>query len=188
MDREIADFAANIVKLKQVARKGWVSQVGVAAPESVADHSFGCAVLAMCLGDLKGLDTEKLIRLALLHDLHEVLIGDYDAFDKQQIGVAQAKQNQQQAINDVFAALPEAIREGYVSLAEEYLHQETPEAKLVKQIDKLDMIMQALQYEKQGYDNSKLQVFWDSVGGTLTDPDLKAIFALLKESKNNGVF
>lgn len=152
-------------------------------PESVADHSFGCAVLAMCLSDLRGLDTEKLMRLALLHDLHEALIGDYDSFDKQRIGEVQAKKNQQQAINDVFAALPEAIRESYVSLAEEYLRQETPEAKLVKQIDKLEMIMQALQYEKQGYDGSKLQVFWDSVEGTLTDPDLKIVLELLKEQR-----
>ena len=38
--------------------------------------------------------------------LHEALIGDYDYFDKQRIGIEQAKKNQEQAINDVFAALP----------------------------------------------------------------------------------
>ena len=68
MNNRFVDFAENVSKLKRIARKGWVSQVGVEKPESVADHSFACAILAMCLGDLKGLDTEKLIRLALLHD------------------------------------------------------------------------------------------------------------------------
>ncbi len=187
MRRELVAFAENVGKLKRVPRKGWVSQVGIEAPESVADHSFGCAVLAMCLGDLKGLDMEKLLRLALLHDLHEALIGDYDAFDKQRIGDAQAKKNQQQSIKDVFAALPQAISEKYVRLAEEYLRQETPEARLVKQIDKLEMVLQALQYEKEGYDRGKLQAFWDGVEGALPDPDLKAVFELLKKKRCRSV-
>jgi putative hydrolase of HD superfamily len=184
MHHELVDFAENIAKLKCVVRKGWISQVGVIKPESVADHSFGCTVLAMVLGDLKGLDTEKLFRMALLHDLHEALIGDYDAFDKQRIGEVQAKQNQQQAINDVFKVLPEAIRDEYVQLATEYLNQKTPEARLVKQIDKLEMVLQAFEYEKQGYESNKLQVFWDTVESTLTDPDIKEIFNLLEKSKN----
>ena len=183
MNGTFFDIAEKVGKLKCVARKGWISQVGVEKPESVADHSFACAVLAMCLGDLKGLDTEKLIRLALLHDLHEALIGDYDYFDKQRIGTEQAKMNQEQAIKDVFAALPKVVREKYICLAEEYLRQETPEAKLVKQIDKLEMILQALQYEKQGYDRTKLQPFWNGVEGTITDPDLKTIFNLLNKER-----
>jgi len=187
VSRELVSFAKHVGELKRVVRKGWVSQVGIKVPESVADHSFGCAVLAMCLGDLKGLDTEKLMRLALLHDLHEALIGDYDAFDKQRIGDAQAKKNQQQAINDVFAALPQTLREKYVCLAEEYLRQETPEAQLVKQIDKIEMMLQALEYEKQGYDSGKLRVFWAGVEGNLPDPDLSAIFELLKKKRSKNV-
>lgn len=183
MYHEFVDFAKSVEELKKVVRKGWISQAGVDAPESVADHSFSCAVLAMCLGDLKGLDTEKLIRLTLLHDLHEVLIGDYDYFDKQRIGETQAKKNQQQAINKIFAALPEVVREKYVHLAKEYLRQKTVEAKLVKQIDKLEMVLQALQYEREGYDSNKLQVFWDSVEGSLTDPDIKLFFELLKKDR-----
>jgi putative hydrolases of HD superfamily len=183
MNNRFVDFAENVSKLKRIARKGWVSQVGVKSPESVADHSFACAVLAMCLGDLKGINTEKLIRLALLHDLHEALIGDYDHFDKQRIGTEQAKKNQEQAIKDVFAALPKAVHEKYICLAEEYIRQETPEAKLVKQIDKLEMILQALQYEKEGYDRTKLQPFWDGVEGTITDPDMKTIFNLLNKRR-----
>ena len=54
----------------------------------------------------------------------------------------------------------------------------------MKQIDKLEMIMQAFRYEKAGYDKPKLKSFWDSVEGTLTEPNLKAIFKLLKEERN----
>ena len=183
MRRGLMGFTENIIKLKKVPRKGWVSQVGVENPESVADHSFGCALLAMYLGDLKGLDTEKLVRLSLLHDFHEALIGDYDAFDKQRIGEEKAKKNQQKAISEVFAALPPQIREKYCDLSEEYLRQETPEAKLVKQIDKLEMVLQARDYEKQGYDRGKLQVFWEGVDGAIVDSDLEAIITRLKKQR-----
>lgn len=179
----LIDFAIKISELKCVVRKGWVSQVGIEMPESVADHSFACALLAMCLGDLKGLDTIKLIRLALLHDFHEALIGDYDYLDKQRIGIEQAKKNQQQAIKNTFIELPSGIRETYISLAEEYLRQETAEAKFVKQIDKLEMIIQALYYEKCGYDKEKFEPFWKSIEGTFTDSDMKIIFKLLNKER-----
>jgi putative hydrolase of HD superfamily len=184
MLREIVKFSHSVGKLKRVGRRGWISQVGVTTPESVADHSFRCAILAMCIGDLKGIDTNKLVRMALLHDAHEALIGDYDVFEKQRIGLDQAKKNQEQAIKEVFDGLPETVREKYVGLAEEYLRQETPESKLVKQIDQLEMIMQASEYEKEGYDKTKLQTFWNGVEGKLPDPDLKAIFELLRNESS----
>jgi len=183
MDDEFIDFAENVGKLKRVLRKGWISQVGIKSPESVADHSFACAVLAMCMGDLKGLNTEKLIRLALLHDLHEALIGDYDYFDKQRIGEEQAKKNQQQAIKDVFAVLPSKIRKKYIDLAQEYLQQKSPESQIVKQIDRIEMILQAFQYEQDGFDRQDLQTFWDGVEGSLSDPYLKTIFKLLNSRR-----
>ena len=90
MNDKFIDFAENVSKLERILVR-LVSQAGLEKPESVADHSFACAILAMCLGDLNGLNTKKLIRLALLHDIHEALIGDYDYFDKQRIGLKQAK-------------------------------------------------------------------------------------------------
>ncbi len=183
MHQEIAAFGKSVGKLKRVARKGWITGVGVKQPESVADHSFRCAVLAMCLGDLKGLDAEKLLRMALLHDVHEALIGDYDYFDKKEIGNREVKALEEKAIKQVFSALPEIIREEYVLLAEEYSLQETAEAKFARQIDQLEMVMQALEYEQEGYDRAKLQPFWDSVEKNLSDSDLKRIFELLKQKR-----
>jgi putative hydrolase of HD superfamily len=183
MIQEIANFCKQVGKLKRVSRKGWVSWAKVKRPESVADHSFRSAILAMCLSDLRGLDTEKMVRMALLHDVHEALIGDYDYFDKKKIGQDKVKEREEKAINKIFSVLPEAIREKYMLLADEYRRQETEDSNLVRQIDQIEMIMQALEYEKEGYDKSKLQAFWDNVRKKLKDHDLKMMFELLEKER-----
>jgi putative hydrolase of HD superfamily len=183
MIQEIVDFCKHAGKLKRISRKGWVSWVKVKQPESVADHSFRSAILAMCLSDLRGLDTEKMVRMALLHDVHEALIGDYDYFDKKKIGLDEVKERQEKAINSIFSVLPETIKGKYILLADEYRRQETEDANLVRQIDQIEMIMQALEYEKEGYDKTKLQVFWDDVRKNLKDHDLKMMFQLLEKER-----
>ncbi len=183
MHTEIINFVKNAGKLKLIDRKGWVSWVNIKNPETVADHSFRMAILTMCLSDLKGLNTEKLMRMTLLHDMHEALIGDYDYFDKQQINKNQLKEIEVKAINEVFHSLPQQLREEYTALALEYLLQESKEAKFLRQIDQLEMMMQALEYEKQGYSKQKLQAFWDNIEEKLQDPDVKEIFAQLKKER-----
>ena len=137
----------------------------------------------MCLSDLKGLNTEKMIRMALLHDVHEAMIGDYDHLDKKKIGLHEVKMREQKAINSIFSVLPEAIKGKYILLADEYRRQETKDASLVRQIDQIELIMQALEYEKEGYDKTKLQAFWNDVRKNLKDPDLKMMLKLLEKER-----
>jgi len=183
MIREIMNFCKSVGRLKRIGRKGWVSWAKVKRPESVADHSFRSALLAMCLSDMRGLDTEKMVRMALLHDVHEALIGDYDYFDKKRIGQNELDTREVTAINSVFSVLPQTIREKYVLLADEYHRQQTEDAKLIRDVDSIEMVMQALEYEEEGYDRDRLQTFWDSVGSRLKDPDLKKMFKLLEEDR-----
>ncbi len=178
MSSGILDFARVAGKLKKTKRTGWVSAVGVKSPESVADHTFRTAILAMCLGDLK-----KLVKMALLHDVHEALIGDLDRSDKAELGENELRIREKQAIEQVFSALPSRLRQEYAALSTEFLEQETEEAKLVRQIDQLEMVIQAEEYEREGYDRCKLQTFWDGVENRLEDNDLKLLFKLLKKEK-----
>ena len=60
--------------LKDVLRQGWVN-AGVEAPESVAAHSWGMAVLALKLCP-EELNLEHVLKLCLVHDLPEVIVGD----------------------------------------------------------------------------------------------------------------
>jgi len=182
MYEEITAFGRLAGELKRVRRKGWMTGVGVRQPESVADHVFRTAVLTMCVSDMKGLDTEKLVRMALLHDLHEAVMGDYDHAEKTAMGKDELERRERSAIQSMISRLPQPLQERYRRLAFEYLRQETKEAQFLRQLDRLEMIMQALEYERAGYDRERLQRFWDDVEGTFT-PEFQAVVDILKRER-----
>ena len=74
---KIVEFFESVNNLKWIERRGWVAKVNVKEPESVADHCYLTALVCMVLADLKGLNTGKAVRMALMHDLAESMIGDY---------------------------------------------------------------------------------------------------------------
>jgi Predicted hydrolases of HD superfamily len=73
----ILDFFKTAVNLKKIQRKGWKDKLSISNPESVADHSYSMAIMGMFISDLENYDTEKIIKMILLHDLAESEIGDY---------------------------------------------------------------------------------------------------------------
>ena len=180
----IVDFVRKIERLKKVERSGWKSWVGIENPESVAEHSFASAVLAMCIADLKGLDAQKLVLMLLLHDIHEEIIGDYDYFAKKRIEENELKKLEEEAIRKILEGLPEKLAENYLAIWTEFQEQKTIEAKIAKEIDHLEMIFQALEYENEGYNKDKLSVFWENAEEKFKDEDLKQIFQLLKKRRN----
>ena len=179
---KLFSFSECMGKLKVIKRSGWISHVGVTEPESVADHSFRCAILAMCIGDLINVDTEKLIRMLLLHDVQEALTGDYDSYAKKEIGIYKVKSQERTAIEDILSLLPPNLKRRYISLWEEYEDQMTFEAILANDIDKIEMVMQALEYEKEGYDSERLKAFWTEVQNEIKTPIIRDLFKLLREN------
>ena len=103
---DLYEFLEVVGKLKIMKRSGWISQVGINKPESVADHSFRCAILAMCIGDLLDLDSGKLIRMMLLHDIHEAKTSDFDSQSKRVIGNLEIKKREKDAIQEILSFLP----------------------------------------------------------------------------------
>src|SRR4051794_3581465 len=71
---------ADAGRLKRLKRSGWL-RVGLPDPESVADHSYRLAIMALLLGPRLGVDADRLVRLALLHDLAESRVGDLTLLD-----------------------------------------------------------------------------------------------------------
>lgn len=127
------DNLLEMLELKQLSRTGWVRS-GVENPESVAAHSWGMAVLALRLAP-KELNLERVLSLCLVHDLPEVRIGDLTPHDD----TSNKAELEHKAMSDM---APQ-----WLSLFEEYEAGETAEAKFVKQIDKLDMGLQAIMYQ-----------------------------------------
>ena len=143
-------------RLKRVKRTGWV-EAGVPDPESVADHSYRVALISMVLADSRSLDALKAVKMAILHDLPEVLTGDLTP-EQKAINYAAAEA---QAFQNAVACLSEGQRKQYTELFREYGAGDTPEAILVHTADRLDMVIQALEYEVEGVESSKLDRFWD---------------------------
>ena len=125
--------------------------------ESVAEHTFGVAVLALLIGDsVAGLDRGRLLAIALLHDFAEALLGDLPASARRLIGADVKRAAERRAIAELFAELP--ARDEYLALWEEYLAGASAEARLIKELDRVEMLAQALAYERAG--NRALDEFW----------------------------
>lgn len=152
-----------MTRLKAVPRMGWLLR-GVRDVESVAAHSFGVAFITMILADRareKGMDVdaEKAIRMALLHDMTESKTGDLPYtikkyFDKEALKLADEKV----ATEMLWRWSPPGG--SYLDLWREYEHRTSLEARIVKAADKIDLLFQALEYEKGGA--RSLDEFWES--------------------------
>lgn len=135
-------FVDAALDLKDVRRQGWVD-AGLEHPESVADHSYAAAVLAMLMSDQAGLDTERVVRMALLHDMAEGITGDITPGS---MDPAEKRRREQEAMRHILDCLPERLRDAYDSIWREYTSAQTPEARLVHDADRLDMGLQAHRY------------------------------------------
>jgi putative hydrolase of HD superfamily len=129
------DELKEILGLKNVLRAGWV-RAGIESPESVAAHSWGMSMLALKLAP-KELDLARVLSLCIVHDIPEVRVGDLTPHD-----------NTSTKAEDELNAMKEMAPE-WVGLFEEYEQGKTPEAKFVKQLDKLDMALQAEIYQSK---------------------------------------
>jgi len=159
-EKDILEFARTLGKLKTNKRTGWKIR-GISNCESVADHLFRAAVVGMVLSDIKKLDTEKILRMLFLHELEETVTGDIDALTKEKMNRAELRKLQIKALEKALSPLPKNIIKRYVSLWREVEEDKTLEAKFCKDIDKLEMMIQAYDYEKEDENNrEKLKVFW----------------------------
>ncbi len=130
-----------LLGLKEVLRTGWTRHP-IPRVESVADHSYGVMLLCWLLCP-EGLDRGRVLEIALLHDLAEVVTGDLTPAD----GVANEVKtsDERAALSDLLDGFPGAGRGGEWLL--EYQRQSSPEARFVKAVDKLDMALQSQIYE-----------------------------------------
>jgi putative hydrolases of HD superfamily len=156
---DLSLFFHSVLELKSIRRAGWVLKVQVEDAESVADHTFSMATIAMLLSDMLGLDTHKVIKMVLMHDLAESIVGDYMPGD---VTPRQKLAKEKKAMRLILSGLPKGIREEYGEIWLEYLHNSTKIARFVHRIDKLEMALQAYQYAKQGYADKLLSPFFES--------------------------
>jgi putative hydrolase of HD superfamily len=161
----LVDLFLEAATLKRLPRTGWLKR-GVPQVESVAEHSFGVAFVALALadllqdrGDLEGeLDLEKVLLMALIHDLAEVRLTDLPASAQRLLPGAVKSEAEAEAMDGLLTPLPSSGR--LKALWSEFEEQSSAEGRLVRDADKLEMMVQCLRYEQAG--SRGLDEFWMS--------------------------
>lgn len=169
--RSITDLWKTLYQLKLTPRTGWVDR-GIPAnqSESVADHSFFTMLIAWVVAhNDSSVDSNRVLQLALIHDAAEAIAGDIPPYDPADIpddpaerraffsvrlnrspeNAARKRVIEAEAAEQVMALLPESIRPTWQELWREYEQQQTPEAQLVKQVDRLEAFIQSRLYAEQ---------------------------------------
>ncbi len=146
METEIAKFLYEVGQLKRVKRSGWWI-AGVKDPESVAEHSFRTAGIAYLLAHLEGVDTAKAVLMALFHDLPEARTNDAHRIVRR---YANWKGVDQKALGEQSKRLPDELTKQVILLFEEFEREDSIEAKVVRDADLLECIVQAREYQVLG--------------------------------------
>lgn len=182
IDNDILSFYMKYNQLKNIYRQGWLKvRIGLDHAmkcESIADHSFSVALLALTIieKNMLNLDTFKCIKMAIIHELGEIYAGDYTPYDN--ITKEEKHIKEREAILQVLSSLDQD--NDFLELWEEFEEFETEEAKFIKNVDQLEFLLQACAY---GYD---AQYFKRSLT-KIVDPYCKEIaLSALETTKGNA--
>jgi putative hydrolase of HD superfamily len=147
VEKDITKFLYEMGQLKRVKRSGWWI-AGVKDPESVAEHSFRTAVIAYILAQLEGVNQEKVVSMALFHDMSEARTNDAHRIVRR---YANWEDVDKKAVGEQSKRLPGEMGKRMVTLFEEFEEEASLEAKVVRDSDLLECIVQAREYQALGY-------------------------------------
>jgi putative hydrolases of HD superfamily len=148
----VASFLFEMGHLKRVPRAGWLV-LGVPSPETIAEHSFRVGMVGMALAAIEGADVGHTAAMCLLHDAHETRIGDVPS-----VGRAYVTTAAPEAISaHQTSAMPDAAAKAFQELTAEFEAGQTIEAQVARDADKLETLLQAVEYQAQGHDTTAWQ-------------------------------
>lgn len=163
-------------EIKALKRSGWIKRE-VETPESDADHQWGVSFLVLLYAsEDKNLDLLKCLKLAVVHDIHEFISGDYTPDDE--------ITPEDRYLSEYAAVVKIAGRLNYpelVAMFEEFEAQETPEAKFVKSLDRLETACQAKFYDDNGKSSAPLMPeFGEYAKKKISDKRIKKLLSEIK--------
>lgn len=165
-------FLHVISQLKSTKRTGWLN-FHVDNPESIADHMYRMSIITM-LSTNNEIDKSRCAKIALVHDMAEAIVGDITPVD----GISKEEKHRREYSSIVYMTdlvkpyNPSAAKE-IVDLWLEYENIATPEARFVKDVDKFELLVQTLEYEKK-YKGTKDLSDFCSVYSSIKTPEVKA--------------
>ncbi len=159
MGNEFYQFFLFILNLKNINRSGWITKANIKQPESVAEHTFSLCIISMLFSDIFGFKTEKIIKMSLLHDLAETITGDYTP---EEITTEDKIIKERNAIKKILSLLPKKLRSKYMSVWKEYILNTSETSRIVHDLDKFEMLLQADMYLNNGISYESLKTFYES--------------------------
>ncbi|GAA3146199.1 HD domain-containing protein [Streptomyces rameus] len=165
----VARFLFEAGTLKNTKRSGWW-MAGVKDPETVADHSWRTALIATIIAQLEGADPARAAFLAVWHDSQETRTGDVNHLGKK---YTQGEADPRAITVDQVAGMPEGLADAIRALVGEYEAKESPEAICARDADKLECMIQGIEYRDQGYVNAQRWI--DNSRGRITTKSGQAL-------------
>lgn len=155
-NESLLDLALELQSLDRLPRAGYVLR-GVPEPESVTEHSWHVLFLVWALGrQIPEVDVGRAVEIALVHDLAELRVGDLPRTASRYFPPGAKAAAESAAMEEILAPLPAEARDLYA----EYQAAASPEARLVKACDKLQLMVKVAAYERWGAGG--LAEFWDN--------------------------
>ena len=173
----LLSFFRIVCNLKTIKRSGWIHKSNITSPESVADHSYSMCMMSMILAEIINLDTGHIMKMVIIHDLAESLVGDHmpDGISSEEKQLVEDK-----AMKKIISKLPNSLRKNYLNLWNEYNDNITVNAKFVHNMDKLEMALQAKEYEFEGYPKEVLQPFIKSATDYISKERFDLVIEILQ--------
>lgn len=154
--------------LKRGKRSGWWI-AGVKDPETIAEHSFRTAVIGAVLAMMEGADPARVALLCTFHDTQETRVGDIPWIGRRYL---EAASNEKVTADQVAHAHP-AVAEGIKAIVHDYETGDSLEVLVAHDADKLECVIQGIEYLEQGYRNA--QEWVDSTRAKLRTPSAQAL-------------
>lgn len=153
--RNLMRFFLLATQLKYKIRSGWNEthwNVSKQRLESVAEHVYGTCILALSIdSEFKtDLDINKVIKMLVLHEVGEVIIGDITPYDN--VTPEEKMQREHEAMKTVIGDL--VNKQEFLALLLEFDERKTKEAIFAHHCDKLEADIQAKIYQDMGCQNS----------------------------------
>jgi putative hydrolase of HD superfamily len=139
--KALINFLFEAGMLKETPRTGY--QFLGSGKESVAEHSFRTAIIGYILSRQEEADSLRTLLMCLFHDMHEARTGDQNYVNKKYVDV-----NEEKAVGDMAQGLP--FGEQIVSLTREYNLGESLEARISRDADQLDLILELKKHQDLG--------------------------------------
>ncbi len=149
-DIKVLNFIAEAGTLKYVRRSGWWV-LGIKDAETVAEHSFRCAVIGYVIACMEKVPPLKVLLMTLFNDIHEARLNDLHKMSQRYIKLKKAEDK---AFSEQIASLPKNIKDELAGMHAENRKQNTKESLIARDADILECLIQAKEYHEHGFKNA----------------------------------